>query len=629
VIQLDLGNTVLPVEFLEDRTTSLREITIRPFWEEIGYMGNEETQPNRKVCLPEPYQTKPEVIAFYSFKGGVGRTLHSAAYLFELLGRARELNQSINILVIDADLEAPGLTYWDKLESQQAAVSFLDFLEVYHYSQLETKQSLDLFAREIKKSPKQDGKSTFYLLPACLDEQQLLDTPVLPEHIARSGNNPWAFGDAIHRLGQAVGVDYVLLDLRAGLSEISSPIIFDPRIQRFFVTTATEQSVSGIGLVLEQISHIAPSDEDIDSGKFFDPSIILSLLTPELKSALGFENALVRFRSSYIQSEEDSVYSKRLEVKETDFAQELMFVNGWEDARTKLASSSLMRVAKEWADTQLSDPRNESLRSLQAGESTPLKEVKTLRDTCQRYEFAESGQGEGLLVTEPLRNLASTFREDLPRVVSIGAKGAGKTFVYVQLSRLKYWEKFIGLALKEELKPQTNAYVFPFFESERLEDQARDIVNSARTEARHALGEVLTSFSHVEYQDRVRQRFQENHSELDWSRFWIHQLADALGIQLSDESPTQSLIQINEYLKLKAIRIIFLFDGLEDLFQQVASSENQQVALRTLIDLPRRLAEIRQSYLGLIIFLRRDFLRHAVIQNRAQFESLYRPYDIA
>jgi cellulose biosynthesis protein BcsQ len=628
IIQLDLGDAVLPIEFLEDAAAP-KETAIRPFWEEVGYIGNpEHVQPNRPaIILPAPYPSKPEIVAFYSFKGGVGRTLHSAAYLFSLLAQARELNQGISVLVIDADLEAPGLTYWDQLESQQAAVSFLDFLEVYHYSQVGTERSLELLAKEIKKAPKLDGKSTFYLLPACLNEQQLLDTPVLPEHIARSGSNSWGFGDAIHQLGRAVGVDYILMDLRAGLSEISSPIIFDPRIQRFFVTTVTEQSISGTSLVLEQISHIAPSDDDINTGKYSDPSIILSLLTPELKSSPGFENALVRFRSSYIQSEEDAVFSKRLEVKETDFAQELLHINGWEDAKKKLVSSSITRVSKEWAKNQLT-LSDEGQARLPGQDSARLGEVVKLRDICQRYEFAESGQGEGLLVTEPLRNLASNFKEELPRVVSIGAKGAGKTFIYVQLSRLKYWEQFVGLALKEGYDLQSKAYIFPFFESERLEENARNIVNSARTEARGALGLTLSEFSHIAYQDRVRQRFEEDHNELNWVTFWIGQLADALGCQLMDDSPTQSLLKINDYLKAKAIRIILLFDGLEDLFREAASDPNQQVALRTLIDIPRRLTEIRQANLGVIVLLRRDFLRHAVIQNRAQFESLYRPYDI-
>ncbi|MHC5731361.1 MAG: ParA family protein, partial [Nostoc sp.] len=122
-------------------------VDVRPFWEEIAYLDSEseaeaETVIVKSVKLPEPYIEKPSLIAFYSFKGGVGRTLNLAAHLFALLDRAKELDLSINVLVIDADLEAPGLTYWNRSEKQQPSVSLIDFLEVYHYSPIEREQTL-------------------------------------------------------------------------------------------------------------------------------------------------------------------------------------------------------------------------------------------------------------------------------------------------------------------------------------------------------------------------------------------------------------------------------------------------------------------------------------------------------
>lgn len=636
VIQLDLGNSVLPVEFLVESLGSSNTVSVRPFWEEIAYIGNiseEGVSSSRNLHLPEPYSISPYLIAFYSFKGGVGRTIHLAAHLFALLECSKELEEPIKVLVIDADLEAPGLTYWDRVERQQPAVSFIDFLETYHYSSLPTDQTLSLFAKEIEKSPKHEGRSTFYFLPACLNDEQLLDTPVLPEHLARSSEGEWTVGNAIYQLGQVLGVDYVLVDLRAGLSEISSPLIFDPRIQRIFVTTATEQSVAGLSLVLEQISRVAPSDIDVDSGNYYDPSVIVTFLTPELKSLPMFENALVKFRTSYVQStrsDEDSIYSKRLEIKETDFAQELLYVNSWEEARLKLSPTSVMRVAKEWAESRLKS-------SIQANKSEPvsnkdagdlLEEVRRFRDICQQYEFAESGEGEGLLVTEPLKNLATNFQEELPRVVSIGAKGAGKTFIYVQLSRFQYWEKFVKLALRRDDETELRTHIFPLLQSSTLRDAAENVIREARNKVRVILGESVPEFLPSECQDRIRRELlKETSNELEWTEFWINEISRALGI-LGTNSIT-TLSDINNFLKNERIRIIFLFDGLEDIFAEAPSNLQQQIALRALINLPKRLSEIRQSNLGLIILLRRDFLRYAITQNIAQFESLYRSYDLS
>jgi cellulose biosynthesis protein BcsQ len=632
LIQLDLGNSTLPIEFLVEEIDSQSFIPVRPIWAEVAYMnsisGEEITSP-RNLNLPKPYANSPSVISFYSFKGGVGRTTHLAAHLFALLESAKEIEKAITILVIDADLEAPGLTYWDRAAKQPPAVSFIDYLEAYHYSSLPLDQTLDVFAKEIKKAPKHDGRSTYYFLPACLSDKDLLDTPVLPEHLARSAQGEWTCGDAIHQLGEALAADYVLIDLRAGLSEISSPLIFDPRIQRFFITTATEQSIAGTSLVLEQISHVAPSDADIDNSRYYDPSVVISFLTDELKRLPEFDNALVRFRTSYIQatnSDEDSIYSKRLEIKETDFAQELLYINNWEDAQIKLSPTSVMRVAKEWAESQLKAPIIVAVNPTNLELPDLLDEVRKFRNICQQYEFAESGEGERLLVTEPLKNLAATFRDELPRVVSIGAKGSGKTFTYVQLSRLKYWEKFIALALKEDDENELTTYIFPLLQSGTLKDPAERVINESRDLARRALGEETPEFSSSEWQDRIRQALQESLDESKWIEFWICEIARAIGIR---NEVSVTLSKINTFLRDKKIRIVFLFDGLEDVFAKAASNAQQQIALRALINLPKRLSEIRQASFGLIILLRRDFLRYAITQNLAQFESLYSPYDLS
>jgi cellulose biosynthesis protein BcsQ len=579
--------------------------------------------------IMKPIRRNKSQVAFYSFKGGVGRTLHLAAHLFALLDRARELDTGITVLVIDADLEAPGLTYWNANEKQQPTVSFIDFLEVYHYPPTELEETLSLFAREIKKSPKHEGKSTVYFLPACLNDKQLLDTPILPENLVRTPDGNWECGNALYRLGNALGADYVLVDLRAGLSEISSPIIFDSRIQRFLVTTLTKQSISGTSLVLEQIGRVAPPEADVSDGRYYDPSLIISMLTKELRSLPEFENAFVKFQSAYVQPEEDNPYSTRLEIKETYFNQELLYINNWEEARAKVSPTLVMEIAKEWAEGQLKAPTSQNLQLGSTRKPELLEAVRSLRDICQQYEFAEEGQGEDLLVTDPLKNLATTFRYELPRVVSIGAKGAGKTFNYIQLSRFKYWESFLQRIDGKELESNSKTYIFPLLQSGKLSDNAKDVINEARREIATAVDEQL-NFVPSECIDRIKIAISEqNWSEPRWTEFWIGEISKSIGIELGTNG-SYSLSNINRQLKDKSLRVIFIFDGLEDIFPDIASNDKQKVALRALIDdLPNKLSEIRQANLGVIILLRRDFLRYTITQNLRQFENLYRPYDLA
>ncbi len=633
-IKLDIEDAEIPVEFcIEESSNQISDRKIRPFWEEISYLKDENKEHTQEESL---FFNLPEIakdinlklIAFYSFKGGVGRTLSLVAHILALVEQAKKNNQSINILIIDADLEAPGITYWERLEQKNTTVSFIDFLEVYHSSPIEIDKSLTFIAKEIKKSVRQEGQSKIYVLPACLNDEELLDTPILPEHLVRNIDGVWEFSQAIFILGKYLEVDYIFLDLRSGLSEISSPILFDPRVQRFLVTTINEQSVGGTSLVLEQLSYIAPAEETIRNNDYYDPILLINFLTPELKKIPDFEDALSKFQSSYIQSNNQGDYATRLEIKETDFAQQLLYINSWEDARLKLAGSTVMKVAQEWAENQLTLVENNIFNN---SNLTKIQQVEKLRDICQKYEYAESGEGEDLLITESLKNLAITFQDDLPRVVSIGAKGSGKTFNYIQLSRLKYWHKFIEKVTQESTElnnNNNNIYIYPLLQSSNLKDKAIQITKQAREQVKQALGDESVSFSSSELVDRIKKTLRNTDwGTPEWTEFWLKEIARSIGYKVQNED-SYSIGNIDKFLKNKSSKVIFLFDGLEDVFNNIFDDRSQKIAIESLIRIPQRIAEIRSPNFGIIIFIRRDYINHVIDQNLLQFKNLYHAYNL-
>lgn len=630
IIHLDLGDSVLPVEFIDGENPLNSNTSIFPFWQEISYLESQDSEDNnqaKNVKYPEPFGEKTNLVAFHSFKGGVGRTLHLVAYLFALLDRAKELNQAITLLIIDADLEAPGLTYLNANEAMQAEVSFIDFLEVYHYPPIEN--SLDLFANKIKKSSKQEGKSTIYFLPAFVKEEQLLDTPVLPENLARNLNNHWGCADAIYKLGHILNADYVLIDLRAGLSEISSPLLFDPRVERFLVTTLNKQSVKGTSLVLKQINHVAPLEDKVREGEYSDPSIIITMLTDILKKSSDYEDAITELQKSYKEPEEENLVDTRISINDTFFAEELMYINTWEEAREKLSGTPVFELAQIWSNSKLFSDVQESYNI------ADLEKVSQLKETCQKYIYAEEGESEELLITEPLKNLASTFQDSLPNIISLGSKGAGKTFNYIQLSRLKKWDDFLQKAnmIKINENQIETTYIFPFLQSTNLKDKAVSIIDEVRQDFLTQLDSDINipTFSFSDLRSRIKSTVDTMDNELTenkWTDFWVREIGRSLGI-VSNDNSILKLSDINNYLKSKSLRVIYLFDGLEDVFSNIASSKQEQIALKSLIDnLPLKLSEIRQANLGIIIFLRRDFLRHTITQNVLQFENKYRAYDL-
>ena len=55
--------------------------------------------------------------------------------------------------------------------------------------------------------------------------------------------------------------NWFLVDLRAGLSEFSAPLLFDPRVKKYLVTSTSYQSVKGTEILLNQLSKGLPLNE--------------------------------------------------------------------------------------------------------------------------------------------------------------------------------------------------------------------------------------------------------------------------------------------------------------------------------------------------------------------------------
>lgn len=208
------------------------------------------------------------------------------------------------------------------------------------------------------------------------------------------------------------------------------------------------------------------------------------------------------------------------------------------------------------------------------------------------------GQEKDLNIKEPLKSMAINFQIKLPVVISIGVDEVRKTFSYVQLTRLQSWENLlIKINPQNQKKPPENlSLIFPLMQSENLE----------------------------EFKDRLKQSLSnQDWNEVDWAKFWVKEFSRALGFNQEN----YQLNELDKYLKQKNSKIIILIDGLENIFPDLAHDNFQQTALKALIDnLPNKLTEIKQSNLGLIVFLHRDSLRKTIKQNSGQFESLYSEY---
>ncbi|BDA67223.1 hypothetical protein CAL7716_013890 [Calothrix sp. PCC 7716] len=213
---------------------------------------------------------------------------------------------------------------------------------------------------------------------------------------------PEQIGNYIHKLGKAAGADYVLIDLGSGLNKISSPILLDARFQRFLITTINEPSVAGTTLCLSQMKKVAPAKTSVNDKKYYDPSVIISMLTPELIASPAYDEVLTRLNYAYRQSEQEN-NSTMLEIAKNYFAPELLYIDNWEEARLKLASTSIMEIATTWANKQVEfnkiilenlDPvlvEKLQVRATSKGRSL-LEEVKVIVEEAIQYENTPAPQ---------------------------------------------------------------------------------------------------------------------------------------------------------------------------------------------------------------------------------------------
>ncbi|MGH8549313.1 MAG: KGGVGR-motif variant AAA ATPase, partial [Methylococcales bacterium] len=508
-LTLSIDKVKYPIEILPPEKKRNLPVAY-PLWRDLAYGST-------GFLMPESFPENLYIGAFHSFKGGVGRTTALITYLAAYLEQNKK--RKAKILLIDADLEAPGITYWLD-NANRPSISFVRFLEAVHYPPSSVAASIRYCAAELRKtSVTLNGNQEVFVLPACVNPKQpieLLDTPVLPEHIARNTENPWGVGDFIQQLATELKADCVLIDLRAGLSELASPLLFDPRIERFVVSTIAPQSVNGAVLVLEKMAALRFLASDSNSQAAV-PTVILSLLTPQLRESTDYDTAVAQMYTAFPPDSNNDTAT--IDIIEANFDNNLMCLRDLTQALALSRNSPLFGQFK----VLLSTP-NGAKKTIKTSKRTA--EAKRLGELCEQYVYAESGQGRNLLITEPLRNLAKHYQNSIPITLSIGAKGAGKTFNFLQLSRAQTWEGFLE-KLNVPAIDNNETLIFPFLASKNLGDSAKEIIRRCRKNCYQKL-RLDCEFSDIDLQDRIKNEFSANQN--DWVTFWTNEILRTFNI---------------------------------------------------------------------------------------------------
>lgn len=623
-LNLRAGNGIYPVrlELVPASDWEHRQLPLYPLWREVAYL-QEASDTNTPAFFEPPsrFSDGPRMVSFHSFKGGVGRTTALMTYVTAWLDFS-ELEKPVKVLVVDADLEAPGVTFWLD-EKNIPQVSFVQFLEAMHYPPVSEEASLNFFAEQLRKTSLnvEGSRRELFVLPAALNLAEIQDMPVQPGHLARNPENPWILTDHLHALGKRLDADVIFIDLRAGLSELSSPLIFDPRVEHYFVTTVAKQSVSGICEVLSRL-HAFNSSLPEDWRRAAKPSVVISLLTknlrelPEYGAAKEFiENA---YPVAHLGHDKDVVIDEGVEWLEADFSESLMAIGSVREAFDLLRTSALyVNGARQWAVSALTAERNPAPSS--SPENSRIGLATALSKVCR--EYADHFQTDDWLVTEPLRNLGKHFVKEIPNAVIVGAKGSGKTFTYLQICQAESWGAYlkrVGEAVHAG-GSSMDRIIFPVLWSGNLDGAARTTVAETIDAGIRRIGSIAKGPALSEIQRRIENNLE--HDERHWDDFWSSLVSSALGC------PEASMLDINQRLFERQQSVVLVFDGVEDVFKK-ANEVRQVKAIESLLKLVNRLAELPNQSIGALVFVRVDYVQATIKQNLGQFLSRFSAFAL-
>jgi len=585
----------------EDEQKSQR--VLRPLWAD----SDREVPALVGEPLPVP------VLAYFSYKGGVGRT----TTLLGTLGAVLR-SKAPRVLVVDADIEAPGLTW--NVPPRENRLSFLDILALVHDADDWRKEALPLVVDRVSASVEElelpEGRASYFFVPAFRDVEQLYAPRISVEQVVRARNRTHVVPEILALAAKQLNAIAVLIDLRAGVTEISSPFMLDPRVQPILVSSASRQSIEGTVSVLDRLRRRPP---DPDTA----PEVVLSMIPPgmsrEIVDAIAarFLGALPMGGGTDTATLDAAAQPR---VHEISFAQELL---GFDSVERVVADAIPGTDLGKVVGPELASLALEVFRDAQVVAEPPRGgDLNDVIAAAQRLEYAEGNSERGLLSTPPITALAEQFHATLPAAVVLGGKGSGKTFAWGQMVLAREWSAFLEnvIGAAEGGQRRANATVFPLLGPSNPSAALAQEVRAAEAATWAALEASPQPMS----MGQARASLAGDRTQDAFEVYWTVMFALRLG--LPPEAGANVTVLANEIAQRKA-SVVMVMDGLEDAFQVSPDnplSESKRQRLRALLQsITLQIRDLRSPHLGIVTFVRRDIAESAIQQNFGQFEALY------
>lgn len=593
-IRLDIKNSLLSVYYEEEEEKVLKNKV--PLFQKAIY--EDSIYPVKKL-----EKLEKTVMAFHSYKGGVGRTLSLLAFAKAWTNVQKDSKKN-KLLIIDSDIEAPGLT-WSHGGNSEDCFSYLDLLTLIQDSD-QIEEIVEIAAQKIGVltipiETEQEIVEHFFL-PTFRYDAQLLDLYARPDTIIRGRDKEYVLAEIFSKIAVKLGAEAVLVDLRAGISEYSAPILLDPRVKKYCVTSTSLQSVIGVQKILKYISKGLKIDESANL-----PTVFLNMIPNTLMKSEK-EKIIEKFVSCFHTDVSNEQLLDNM-VLEFPFASELVHLTDIQQILNSLKDREMYNILKEYIIQYYTSEEKRSNYT----EEEYREVLKKISDFANNQITAEANGGAEFLLTEPIKNVCTRFARELPATVIRGSKGSGKTFLYKKLLEQKEWFSFCS-SITGQNEDVHGGYFIPVLSTQNvsgLSNVMTECIDNFNEKLSVAdVDKTVNINNAIELSEKVRRK-------KNWVRFWEKFLVKSVNMEID------SFEKLNEKLDKENKGIVFLIDGLEEILQDVSSNENQQKAIVDLCQNIVNILNVKYENIGIVIFLRSDMAKNAITINYEQFDQIF------
>lgn len=575
------------------------------------------------------------VVAALSVKGGTGRTTTATAFALRWAASSNK-----PILLVDGDLEAPGISYLFQNFAGTPKISLEDVITLAHAEIEVDAPETTTFAAERLRDHLIPGN--LFVLPLRRDIDELASSALRPEHLS-TPLRPFALADILSRIAHQLGCSGVVVDVRAGLVPLGVNLAMDPQVSPIIVTTLADQSIRATaGLVrflsreirraggslrrpLLVINRVPAVFKQTGMDK-----ILIEPLISDLLSSLVSDQALdIGATQSIFDNLTDLDPFLQVEVPELP---DIQVPSGeWNGFVEQISGSGFSRVVgpgmDQWIASELESNVLSDSTEIQSGIAPGQKSGREqLAKYASQLIAAENAQGKvpKPLVTQPLAAMAQRFQSEVPIAVSEGAKGTGKTLAARYLISQNLWSSAVlGLI---GVRGAVAAYIVPICASIQSSGVFQTEVDAARESVAQSLG-FGAPMNVYETTAWLKEQIAHAHTEKVWVSIWLDVIAWSIGFQPKVVGAGDGLFEALRQKDGKSI--VAVIEGLEELYLTVTDPGVEAAMRAALVALPQRLRSESRRPIGALIFVRRDTVEAAIKQNLDQYRREHASFALS